>query len=199
MGVRSAQGRAHPRGDTSTQLGPPSSAGPAEMEPGLSQLPLRGCPCPAAGPGYSRRRSSAAPRPPSPRPPVPVPPLTAEAGILLLGADLANLQRAPAERGQHQALPQEVAPRVAEALRLARRAARHAAAHVVGTGSAGTAAGAKGRGRAGSGSGGSAPVLRVGRERSTPGLWGGGLGSVCRDRGGSLCLFLCSPSLRVFS
>ena len=31
--------------------------------------------------------------------------LTAETGVFLLGADLADFQRPPAERGQHQPLP----------------------------------------------------------------------------------------------
>lgn len=60
------------------------------------------------------------PGPPPPRPPIPprpAPGLTAEPGVLLPGADLADLQRPPAERGEHKALPQEVAARVAEAVR----------------------------------------------------------------------------------
>lgn len=64
---------------------------------------------------------AAAPRPLPWRPPGP--PLTAEPRVLFLGADLANLNGPPTERGQHQALPQEVAARVTETLRPVRHAA----------------------------------------------------------------------------
>lgn len=130
-GVRgAAQGGDPARGGTAARSRDPL---PRRPPPGRG----RGCRGPRRGAAPARQQApgtagagapSLLPPPSFPRRP-PVPPLTAEAGVLLLGADLADLQRPPAERGQHQPLPQEVAPRVAEALRLSRRrAARHAAA-----------------------------------------------------------------------
>lgn len=102
---------------------PPSGTPPEAQHPAATQPhPTPGTPRRVRGtpgfhpPGALREK----PGPPPPRPPIPprpAPGLTAEPGVLLPGADLADLQRPPAERGEHQALPQEVAARVAEAVR----------------------------------------------------------------------------------
>lgn len=178
-GDGSAQGRGT-HGRHRDAAGCPSSVGPAQRKPGCPSS--HGvCPCPAAGPGRSQRRNSAGPRPPAPRPP-----LTAEPGVLLLGADLADLERAAAERGQHKALPQEVASRVAEALRLA----RHAGPTWLEQEALGQR---RGKGQGAGGEGPHRPRAPQRRERPRTSAL-----SLSRHRG-SFCLFLCSPSLRVSS